>query len=201
MPYCIGLTGGIGSGKSSAAKIFHELGAAVIDTDEISHELTRTGGAALDAIRKQFGGDYITADGSLNRASMRRLIFDDPTAKKKLEAILHPMIRAAVSTRIAEMRAPYALIVVPLLLETGAYGDLISRVLVVDCDEALQISRTMHRSKLAMSEVRAIMAAQLPRQERLSRADDVLRNDADMAGLRGQAASLHARYLKIARAS
>lgn len=199
MPYCIGLTGGIGSGKSSAAKIFHELGAAVIDTDEISHELTRTGGAALNAIRKQFGGDYIAADGSLNRDSMRRLIFGDPTAKKKLEAILHPMIRAAVKARITQTQAPYALIAVPLLLETGAYSDLISRILVVDCDESLQISRTMHRSKLAMSEVRAIMAAQLPRQERLTRADDVLRNDGDMAGLRSQAAALHARYLQIAR--
>lgn len=201
MPYCIGLTGGIGSGKSSAARIFQELGAAVIDTDEISHELTRTGGAALAAIRGQFGADYLAADGSLDRAAMRRLIFDDPAAKKKLEAILHPMIRATVRARITETPAPYVLIAVPLLLETGAYGDLISRVLVVDCDEAQQIARTMHRSNLAADEVRAIMAAQLPRQERLARADDVLRNDSDMAWLRSQAASLHARYLKLARAS
>ncbi|MEK6592865.1 MAG: dephospho-CoA kinase [Pseudomonadota bacterium] len=201
MPYCIGLTGGIGSGKSSAAGIFQELGAAVIDTDEISHELTRTGGAALAAIREQFGADYIAADGSLDRAAMRRLIFEDPAAKMKLEAVLHPMIRAAVRTRIAQARAPYVLIAVPLLLETGAYGDLISRILVVDCDEAQQIARTMHRSKLAAAEVRAIMAAQLPRHERLARADDVLRNDADMAWLRNQAASLHAGYLKLARAA
>lgn len=198
MPYCIGLTGGIGSGKSSVASIFQDLGATVIDTDEISHELTRAGGAALDAIREQFGGDYIACDGSLARNAMRKLIFDDPSAKKKLEAILHPMIRAAVIARIAQTQAPYTLIVVPLLLETGAYGDLISRVLVVDCDESLQISRTMLRSKLDIQEVRAIMAAQLPRQERLSRADDVLKNDGDIAGLRSQAAALHARYLQIA---
>lgn len=198
MPYCIGLTGGIGSGKSSAASIFQDLGAAVIDTDEISHELTRAGGAALDAIREQFGGDYIARDGSLARNVMRKLIFDDPAAKKKLEAILHPMIRAAVKARIAQTQAPYVLIAVPLLLETGAYSDLISRILVVDCDESLQISRTMLRSKLDIQEVRAIMAAQLPRQERLSRADDVLNNDGDIAGLRSQAEALHARYLQIA---
>jgi dephospho-CoA kinase len=200
MPYCIGLTGGIGSGKSSAAKIFHEFGASVIDTDEISHELTRTGGAALNAIREQFGEDFITLDGSLERKTMRQLVFADPAAKKKLEAILHPKIRAAVKARIAEIQTPYALIAVPLLLETGAYGDLISRVLVVDCDESLQISRTMRRSNLGIHEVRAIMAAQLPRQERLSRADDVLRNDGDMTALRIQAAALHARYLQIAGA-
>jgi dephospho-CoA kinase len=131
---------------------------------------------------------------------MRQLVFADPAAKKKLEAILHPKIRAAVKARIAEIQTPYALIAVPLLLETGAYGDLISRVLVVDCDESLQISRTMRRSNLGIHEVRAIMAAQLPRQERLSRADDVLRNDGDMTALRIQAAALHARYLQIAGA-
>lgn len=201
MPYCIGLTGGIGSGKSSAAKIFQELGAAVIDTDEISHELTRAGGLALAMISEQFGADYLAADGSMDRAAMRRLIFEDPAAKKKLEAILHPMIRSAVKTRIAQTRAPYVLIAVPLLLETGAYKDFISRVLVVDCDETLQVERTMHRSKLTIDEVRNIMAAQLPRQERLARADDVLRNDSDMAALRSQVAALHARYLALAGAA
>jgi dephospho-CoA kinase len=201
MPYCIGLTGGIGSGKSSAAKIFQEFGAAVIDTDEISHELTRTGGAALAMIREQFGANYLAADGSMDRAAMRRLIFEDTAAKKKLEAILHPMIRSTVRTRIARTRAPYVLVAVPLLLETGAYKDFISRVLVVDCNEALQVERTMRRSKLTADEVRAIMAAQLPRQERLVRADDVLRNDSDMAALRGQIAALHARYLALAGAA
>lgn len=201
MPYCIGLTGGIGSGKSSAAKLFQELGAAVIDTDEISHELTRAGGAALAMIREQFGAECLAADGSMDRAAMRRLIFQDPAAKKKLEAILHPMIRSTVKARIAQTGAPYALIAVPLLLETGAYKNFIDRILVVDCDEALQVERTMRRSKLTASEVRAIMAAQLPRQERLARADDVLRNDNDMAALRSQVAALHARYLALASAA
>ena len=199
MPYCIGLTGGIGSGKSSVAKIFQELGAAVIDTDEISHELTRAGGAALATIREQFGANSLSADGSMNRAAMRRLIFEDPAAKKKLEAILHPMIRSTVKARIAQTRAPYVLIAVPLLLETGAYKDFISRVLVVDCDETLQVERTMRRSKLTVDEVRTIMAAQLPRQERLAGADDVLRNDDDMAALHSQVAALHTRYLALAR--
>jgi dephospho-CoA kinase len=201
MPYRIGLTGGIGSGKSSAAKIFQELGAAVIDTDEISHELTRAGGPALARISEQFGANYLAADGSMNRAAMRRLIFEDPAAKNKLEAILHPMIRSTVKTRIAQARAPYVLIAVPLLLETGAYKDFINRVLVVDCDEALQVERTMRRSGLSVDEVRTIMAAQLPRQERLARADDVLRNDNDMAALRSQVAALHARYLALAGAA
>lgn len=201
MPYCIGLTGGIGSGKSSAAKIFQELGVAVIDTDEISHELTRAGGAALAMIREQFGANCLAADGSMDRAAMRRLIFGDTAAKKKLEGILHPMIRSAVRARIAQTRAPYVLVAVPLLLETGAYKDLISRVLVVDCDEALQIERTMRRSRLTVDEVRTIMAAQLPRQERLARADDALRNDDDMAALRSQVAALHARYLELASAA
>jgi dephospho-CoA kinase len=201
MPYCIGLTGGIGSGKSSAAKIFQEFGAAVIDTDEISRELTGTGGAALAMIREQFGANYLAADGSMDRAAMRRLIFEDPAAKKKLEAILHPMIRSTVRARIARTRTPYVLVAVPLLLETGAYKDFISRVLVVDCNEALQVERTMRRSKITADEVRAIMAAQLPRQERLARADDVLRNDSDMAALRDQIAALHARYLVLAGAA
>lgn len=201
MPYCIGLTGGIGSGKSSAAKAFQELGAAVIDTDEISHELTRAGGGALAMIREQFGAECLAADGSMDRAAMRRLIFQDSAAKKKLEAILHPMIRSTVKARIAQTRAPYALIAVPLLLETGAYKDFICRILVVDCDEALQVERTMRRSKLTAGEVRAIMAAQLPRQERLARADDVLHNDSDMAALRSRVAALHARYLALASAA
>ncbi|MCW5605530.1 MAG: dephospho-CoA kinase [Burkholderiales bacterium] len=198
MPYCIGLTGGIGSGKSSAAEMFRELGAGIVDTDEISHKLTRPGGAALEAIRERFGAGYIAADGSLDRAKMRKLVFADPAAKKALESILHPLIRAEARSRIAQAQAPYVLVVVPLLLETGAYRDLIERVLVVDCEEEQQVTRTMQRSKIDAEAVRAIMAAQLPRHERLTRADDVLRNDDDVTALRGQVESLHARYLALA---
>jgi dephospho-CoA kinase len=200
-PFCIGLTGGIGCGKSSAAKIFAELGAAVVDTDEIAHELTGPAGAALAAIRGEFGADYIAADGGLDRARMRRLVFSDVEARKKLEAILHPLIRNESRARIAAARQPYVILVVPLLLETGAYSDLIKRVLVVDCDEAQQISRTARRSGLSAAEVRAVMAAQIAGPARLAAADDVLRNDADLERLRRDAEALHAKYLALARQS
>ena len=198
MVYCIGLTGGIGSGKSSAAGLFHELGAGVVDTDQIAHELTGPGGAAIAAIRSQFGTDYIAADGGLDRGKMRRLVFSDSAAKKKLETILHPLIRRQALARIAEARQPYVLVVVPLLFETGAYRELVSRVLVVDCAEEQQIARTMQRSRLTADEVRAIMAAQLPRSERLAQADDVLHNDDGMDALRLQIGVLHDKYLALA---
>lgn len=199
MLFCIGLTGGIGSGKTSVAKIFQKLGAAVVDTDEIAHELTRPGGAAMTAIRGEFGRDYVEADGGLDRAKIRRLIFTDPSARIKLETILHPLIRTVSQARIAAAQQPYALVVVPLLLETGAYRELIKRVLVVDCDEERQIARTMKRSGLSIDEVRAIMTAQLPRAKRLAAADDVLHNDTDIEALRRQAGVLHAKYLTLAR--
>jgi dephospho-CoA kinase len=199
MAYCIGLTGGIGSGKSSAARLFQELSAGVVDTDQIAHELTGSGGAAITEIRRQFGADYIAADGGLDRAKMRRLAFSDNAAKKKLETILHPLIRKQAMAQIAATRQPYVLVVVPLLFETGAYRELVSRVLVVDCEEAQQIARTMQRSRLTADEVRAIMAAQLPRNERLDRADDVLHNDDDMDALRRQIGILHDKYFALAR--
>ena len=197
-PFCVGLTGGIGCGKSSAAKIFQQLGAAVVDTDVIAHELTGPGGVALAAIRREFGANYIAADGRLDRARMRQLAFSDPAARKKLEAVLHPLIRTESQARIAAVKAPYVIVVVPLLLETGAYSGLIKRVLVVDCDEAQQVMRTIGRSGLSEAEVRAIMAAQLPRAARLAAADDVLHNDADLKTLSGEAAALHAKYLMLA---
>lgn len=198
-PFCVGLTGGIGCGKSSAAGMFLALGACVIDTDEIARELTRPGGKAIGAIRDAFGPEYIAADGSLDRRKMRRLVFTDPDARKKLESILHPLIREEARRRIAAASAPYVIVVVPLLLETGAYRDLISRIAVVDCSEALQVARTAARSGLTEEEVRAIMAAQLPRAKRLAAADDVLNNDGDLESLRRQVDALHRRYLGLAR--
>lgn len=197
MSFCVGLTGGIGSGKSAAAGFFAQLGAGVVDTDEISHELTRTGGSAVPALRAAFGADYITTDGALDRARMRRLISSDPAAKKKLEAILHPLIRAESRARISAVQAPYAVLVVPLLLETGSYRDVVDRVLVVDCDEATQIERTMARSRLTAEEVQAIMRMQLPRDRRLALADDVLPNDGDIGALRLRVSALHAQYLTL----
>jgi dephospho-CoA kinase len=200
MSFCVGLTGGIGCGKSKATEMFAALGAGIVDTDEISRELTAAGGRAVPALESAFGAQYITAEGALDRARMRTLVFSDATAKGKLEAILHPLIRTESRARIAAATAPYTIVVVPLLLETGAYADLIDRVLVVDCDEDQQVARTMARSNLSESDVRAIMAAQLPRRDRLARADDVLRNDSDINALRLQVETLHRRYLDEVRA-
>jgi len=198
MAYCVGVTGGIGSGKSRAAALFGELGAGVVDTDDISHEITAAGGSAMPAITAAFGATAVAADGSLERTVMRRLVFENPATRKQLETILHPRIRELARNRVMASSAPYVLLVVPLLLETGGYRDIIRRVLVVDCDESLQISRAMQRSSLTADAVRAIMAAQLPRQQRLAGADDVIRNDGDIAQLRGQVADLHQQYLKLA---
>ncbi len=200
MPYCVGLTGGIGCGKTSVARVFRELGAAVVDTDDIAHELTGPGGEAMDAIRAAFGTEFLAADGSLDRARMRRLVFSDTRARASLEAILHPLIRAESHSRLRRATQPYALVVVPLLFETGAYAELLQRVLVVDCDESRQVERTMRRSNLTEDEVRAIIAAQISRKERIARADDVLNNDDDISALREQAGALHAKYLRLARA-
>jgi len=201
MTYCVGLTGGIGSGKSAASARFEALGAAVVDTDEISRELTAPAGAAIEEIRRQFGADVVAADGGLDRARMRRMVFGDAAARKKLEAILHPLIRARTRAAIAAAAQPYVVVVVPLLMETGACSELIQRVLVVDCTEEEQVRRTMARSGLSAEEVREIMAAQLQRTERLRRADDVLANDGDLPALHRRVAQLHAKYLDLARAA
>lgn len=198
-PFCVGLTGGIASGKSSAAKLFEEFGAAVVDTDAIAHELTRPGVGAMTEIRRAFGAAFVAPDGSLERAKMRRLVFNDPDAKARLEGILHPLIREQARARIIAAQQPYVIVVVPLLIETGAYRDLIQRVLVVDCSEEQQVARAMQRSQLKESEVRAILAAQLPRAERLKRADDVIDNDGGIEALRQQIQALHAGYLTFAR--
>lgn len=198
--YCIGLTGGIGCGKTAATDIFAELGAGIVDTDVISRELTAAGGAAMPKIAEAFGSEFVQPDGSLDRARMRRLVFADPAAKAKLEAILHPLIRDESRRRIGESAAPYVLLVVPLLLETGSYRDLLDRVLVIDCDEALQVERVIARSGLTRGEVRSIMQAQIGRAERLARADDVLTNDADINQLRHEVTRLHQKYAAEARA-
>ena len=197
----IALTGGIGSGKSSVTSILKELGAAIIDSDEIAHQLTAPGQAGADAIRRQFGPEFLRADGALDRARMRELVFTDPAAKKKLESILHPLIRAAVSARIAaEQRgpAPYIVLAVPLLIETGAYRELAQRILVVDCDEALQVSRVVQRSGLDPEQVRAIMANQVSREGRLRHADDVVDNSADLSALHSAVRALHGKYSALA---
>lgn len=198
--FVVGLTGGIGSGKTTAARLFEDLGAGVVDTDAIAHELTGPGGRAIEALREAFGADFIAADGSLDRARMRELAFGDRDARKRLEAILHPMIRAETDARVRLSDRPYVLAVVPLLLETGAYREMTNRVLVVDCLEEEQVRRAAARGGITEEAVRRIMAVQLPRPERLARADDVLANTGSMAKLRRNVALLHERYLALAGA-
>lgn len=198
MRYVVGLTGGIGSGKSTVANLFAELGAGIVDTDAIAHELTGPGGGAIAAIAAAFGAEVIAATGALDRRAMRERVFADPPAKKRLEAILHPMIREISDHRIAEAQAPYVILAVPLLVESGAYGERVDRVLVVDCDAALQVSRVMQRSGLTEAAVRAIIATQASRDERLAAADDVIVNSGGAEALRGQVAALHRKYLEFA---
>jgi dephospho-CoA kinase len=193
----VGLTGGVGCGKSVAAGIFEEFGATIVDTDQIAHQLTMPEQPALNDIRRQFGAKYLLSDGNLDRAGLRRLIFSDPVAKSRLEAILHPLIKNEVRHRLSTVMAPYAIVAVPLLLETGDYRDLVQRILVVDCAEAQQIERVMARSQLTESEVRAIMTRQVRRRERLRSADDFCDNQGGIAALRSQIAELHQKYLTL----
>ena len=199
--FTVGLTGGIGSGKSTVADLFAAHGVPVIDTDVVAHELTAPGGAALGAIRAAFGADVMQADGTLDRAALRRRIFSDGDARRQLEAILHPRIRQIVAQKLATLTAPYALIVIPLLVETGGYSDVLNRVLVVDCPEDQQIARVMARSGLAQDEVEAILAAQAGRAARLASADDVILNTTAPEALRTQVATLHRRYLAFSTTS
>jgi len=193
----IGLTGGIGSGKSTVAGLFAEQGAAIIDTDDIAHRLTRPGGIAIPAIRAEFGDRYIAEDGALDRAGMRALVFADAAARHRLERLLHPQILAQTETELAQTgTAPYAILVVPLLPQAPAFRRLVQRVLVVDCDEATQLARIVRRSRLSEAEARAIIASQTPRAERLKLADDIIYNDGDLDALADQVDALHRRYLQ-----
>jgi dephospho-CoA kinase len=200
MTYIVGLTGGIGSGKSAAAQVFEALGITVIDTDAIAHALTASGGAAITPIRAAFGADYLTPEGALDRPRMRELVFADAAKKRLLESILHPMIRAQTSARVQAARCPYVVLMVPLLVESGEYRQRCQRILVVDCPEELQLERVAVSSGLSAGQVRAIMASQVSRAERLAAADDVIDNSQDLAQLRRQVETLHARYLQLAAA-
>ena len=200
MTYVVGLTGGIGSGKSAVAELFAARGVPVIDTDAIAHELTAPGGAAMPAICAEFGDGAAGADGALDRAAMRAIVFADPSARKRLEAILHPMIRSESERRLAAHAAgsAYAILMVPLLIESGDYRKRVNRIAVVDCAEATQIDRVMRRNGLARSEIERILAAQATRAERLAAADDVIDNDQDLAALPPQIERLHVHYLALA---
>lgn len=199
-PFIVGLTGGIGSGKSAAAERFAALGAAVVDTDAIAHELTGSGGDAIAGIREQFGDTLIDHTGALDRAAMRALVFADPDARKRLEAILHPLIRAESARRCRAAATPYVVLAVPLLIESGHWQQRCDRVCVVDCPEDEQVRRVIARSGLSAEQVRAIMATQATRKTRLAAADDIVDNSGDLAALHRQIDALHDRYLAAANA-
>jgi len=199
MAFIVGLTGGIGSGKSTVAGLFASLGAGLVDTDEISRSLTAPAQPAIAEIARKFGPQFIAADGSLDRPRMRSLVFSDASARKDLETILHPLIRQESYRQIEGSAAPYVLIVVPLLIETGAYQGMLSRILVVDCQSETQVRRVMKRNALSRDEVLSIIASQVSRQERLQMADDVIDNDNGLESLQPQIESLNQRYLGLAR--
>ena len=179
---CIGLTGGIGCGKSTVAALFAKQGAGIIDTDEIAHQLTQKNGDAVAPIRATFGKDYLTQDDALDRPKMRNLIFSDASAKQQLESILHPLIFDQTKAELHQLQEnkPYVIIVVPLLPESPVFRHLVQRVLVVDCAEDKQVERVIKRNGMSLEEVRAIIHQQTPRPERLRIADDVIHNDTDI---------------------
>jgi dephospho-CoA kinase len=197
--FVVGLTGGIGSGKSAAAAEFGRLGASVIDADAIAHELTGREGPALPEIAKTFGEQAIAADGAMDRASMRERVFADPSARRTLEGILHPMIREESARRIAASAGPYVVHVVPLLVESGDYVRRVDRVLVVDAPEDVQVARVKERG-LAEEQIRSIIRSQAARRERLAAADDVIDNGGSLEALRNQVAALHEKYLQFSSA-
>ncbi|MGE5384710.1 MAG: dephospho-CoA kinase [Betaproteobacteria bacterium] len=198
--YVVGLTGGIGSGKTTVTDLFASHGVAIVDTDLIAHQLTGPAGAAMPAIVAEFGTTVAQPDGALDRPAMRSLVFADPRARERLEGILHPMIIAVALAEIAAAGTSYVVVAVPLLIEGGRWRERCDRVLVVDCDEKTQIARVMARSKLTEAEVRNILAAQVDRLTRLAAADDVIDNNGDRENLVGHVAALHQRYLGFAAA-
>ena len=201
MSFVVGLTGGIGSGKSAAAAEFERLGASVVDTDAIAHELTQAGGPAIPAIQELFGSEVIGASGAMDRKKMRDRVFADPAAKKALEALLHPLIRDESRRRIERARGPYVIHVVPLLIESPDYRSRVDRVLVIDAPEELQVERVRLRSGHSEAEVRTIVSAQATRAQRLAAADDVIENRGTIDALREQVAALHRKYLELGRAA
>ena len=197
----IGLTGGIGSGKSTVAQLFREYGANIVDTDAINHSLMGPDQEATACIREQFGETILRADGSVDRNKLRATVFKDDTSKRQLEAILHPRIQQIALQQIAQLanHRNYIILVVPLLFETQSYRKLIQRSLVVDCAENLQISRVMQRNQFQPEQIAQIMQHQLSRQQRQAQADDCINNDGDIAALREQVKILAQKYSQLAQ--
>lgn len=195
--FSIGLTGGIGSGKTTIADFFAELGASVVDTDVIAHRLTMPGGRAISAIQDAFGADFIATDGAMDRQKMREHVFQDPIAKKSLESILHPLIRSECEETALTSQGPYVIFVVPLLIESGSWANRVNKILVVDCAEETQITRVMRRNHFRREQVLDIMRAQVTREIRLKHADDVINSEQDLIQVKQQVEVLHQKYLKL----
>jgi len=197
--FVVGLTGGIGSGKSAVSERFERLGITVVDADLASRAVVEPGRPALKAIEEHFGPGVITAEGALNRAALRKLVFENEAERRWLEALTHPLINQYIAEALSSAASPYVILAHPLLVETGQTR-ICRRVLVVDVPEALQLQRTMARDDNPEAQVRAIMAAQATREQRLAAADDVIVNDQDLAHLDREVARLHALYLELAEA-
>ena len=196
--FAVGLTGGIGSGKSTVADMFATLGASIIDTDLIAHQLTAPSGRAITPLRQAFGDQFINAQGALDRGRMRALVFSDPRERQRLESILHPLIQREAERAATEATGAYPIFVVPLLIESSYWRQRAVRILVVDCSEKTQITRVMRRSELSSEQVKAIIAAQIPRAQRLKAADDIIENNSDTAALLPHIDRLHALYSALA---
>jgi len=194
----IGLTGGIASGKSTAAKFFGALGVPIIDTDQLARDVVEPGQPPLERLVERFGPSILTEDGHLDRPALRNIVFSDPKARADLEALTHPAIGAAVEARSAEAGGVYQILVIPLLVEKSL-GSQLDRVVVVDCDEELQIRRLQARDGSTLEQARAILNVQTSRAARLKAAHDVIKNDGDMSAVRDQVEKLHARYLELAQ--
>ena len=196
--FSVGLTGGIGSGKTTVADLFGQRGAALIDTDQIAHQLTAPGGDAIAAIASTFGTQFLLPNGAMDRAKMRDHVFGNPSAKRDLESILHPLIGREVGQAALQANGLYTIFIVPLLVESGRWRTRVSRILVVDCPESLQIKRVMQRNSLSEAQVRAIMATQASRLQRNAEADDLIENGADTNALITQVDRLHGLYCSLA---
>ncbi len=195
--FIVGLTGGIGSGKTSAAKVFSDLGVVVVDADEISREVTSSGGRAINAIKEAFGEKALNQDGSMNRPYMRNLVFKDSAARERLENIIHPLVEEESFEKIKTAKSPYIILSVPLLTEKSFWLDKINRLLVIDLQETEQIQRVMHRDGLSAEEVKRIIGTQSSRQTRISMASDVIVNCQDEDALKASILRLHRLYLSM----
>ena len=193
----VGLTGGIASGKSTAAKLFAALGVPIIDTDQVAREVVEPGQPPLERLVERFGRTILTPDGHLDRPKLREIVFSDPRARADLEALTHPAIGTAVEAWSAAAGGPYQILIIPLLVEKGL-GSQLDRVLVVDCDEELQVRRLQARDGSTIEQARAILNAQTSRAARLKAAHDVIQNDGDLGAVRDQVSALHSRYTELA---